>query len=143
MVNEPWTGCDIGSGGWVRLFASAAVVSGRFEAIAGSGVCFYIVWMLQKVLCKSDAKVATIVGDLPCISARNQACLGCGCRLELLIHSSLVLSFRSAGHIVERQPSQHGVDPIVKGAHEAITRHISDAPAATSKANKASRQSIG
>lgn len=71
MVIEAWDGCDIGSGGWTRLFASTAVVLGGVEAIAGSGVCLYIVWMLQKVPCKSDVKVATIVGDLPCISARK------------------------------------------------------------------------
>ena len=48
MVNEPWDGCDIGSGGRARLFASAAVVLGWFETIAGSGVCLHMVWMLQK-----------------------------------------------------------------------------------------------
>lgn len=64
-------------------------------------------------------------------------------RLRHLIHCPLVLSFRSVRHIVERQPSQHGVDLTVKGAHEAITRNVSDAPTATSKANKASRQGIG
>ena len=66
--------------------------------------------------------------------------------LRLLASDSLypgLLSFRSVRHIVERQPSQHGVDLTVKGAHEAITRNISDAPTATSKANKAARQGIG